>query len=812
MSLTGGSKLRTRKLDIKKPVKIYSAADVPEVDHAPARLRAPPQIVSGVEKEEEEEEHLQAVISSRQIGNSRSAKDTYIPTPDASKTITPSEYEKLYPSNFKLDNGLIRYTSTEEEYAGVIYCLDDRDDEWLQALNHTNQQCGNPTLSEDMFERLLDSAERMGNQRMWSNIAQNPTYEEFLTFIKEENTKLEVDRQIAETVFDYWRQRRYDDLKGKPVLPLLKIDFVGPGSETDPYVCFRKREIRAVRKTRRCDLQSLDKLKRLRDEMKRAQEILEKVAEREQLRKDSLLLEQQIFEQRIFVKRLKKKLGIVNEREKSNSPTRRKGKDRLKMGMRGDGMDYAREVLSAEERARQLKISEEAKGWLDVTEDPYVPVEIPAITSCWNYNYPFQEENDAGDHEVVRGRKRVGRGGRVLIDRHIRVRSHIPPVPFPPSNGMHLRLNSAPSPMFTNKGKSPQPAVNMDQWMFDNSDDDEIVEIEDKPRFFAYRSFFLQPTYGTMANKPVFPDQIETLRSPIFGRMSSTGPNGSIANPLITSASTSSASHSSAQLVSTTFLSKLKKNKSGSLSQSEITALEGSSNASQINNANDTIKMPQESPTVKRNPTLSISPTTPNVPSVEMETSPPSSPAKPPKTVAVPKHSKLLKMHSPTSPTPSTLPQQAQTTQQQQLFAALSGQSSPLLQRRGLSQQVPVANGINGMNAQMFLQQQQQRLMPQQQRLQALQQLSVATNGLSGLQSGSGSSSPIPTDPSLSTLQQQQQQLFAKIYAVAKASNPDLQLDITGTIGTPAPGVQSPLMVDGVNSLVPQGPTGHSLA
>lgn len=84
-----------------------------------------------------------------------------------------------------------------------------------------------------------------------------------------------------------------------------------------------------LRKTRgtRTDSQSLDKLRRLRDEMSRAKQILEMITNREAARKESIVLEHLIFEQRVLVRRLKKKLGIVtSEKESDVSPDIRKRK------------------------------------------------------------------------------------------------------------------------------------------------------------------------------------------------------------------------------------------------------------------------------------------------------------------------------------------------------------------------------------------------------------------------------------------------------------------------------------------------------
>lgn len=117
------------------------------------------------------------------------------------------------------------------------------------------------------------------------------------------------DPLLLERTFAHWHERRFGPENGGRVLrPRIKADEIGPDS--DPYICFRRREVKQLRKARRSDTQSVDKLKRLRDELLHAREILELVALRETARREILELEQRIFDQRILLRRVKKKFGI----------------------------------------------------------------------------------------------------------------------------------------------------------------------------------------------------------------------------------------------------------------------------------------------------------------------------------------------------------------------------------------------------------------------------------------------------------------------------------------------------------------------
>lgn len=81
----------------------------------------------------------------------------------------------------------------------------------------------------------------------------------------------------------------------------------------DPYVCFRRRETKSVRKTRRTDQQSLERLRKLRSEMEMARNLLEMVLRREKIRKESLVIEHNTFEKRSLLQEYQRILGIKED-------------------------------------------------------------------------------------------------------------------------------------------------------------------------------------------------------------------------------------------------------------------------------------------------------------------------------------------------------------------------------------------------------------------------------------------------------------------------------------------------------------------
>ncbi len=81
----------------------------------------------------------------------------------------------------------------------------------------------------------------------------------------------------------------------------------------DPYVCFRRREVRQTRKTRARDVQSADKLKRLRKELEQGRELAQAAHAREVLKADMLKIDKAIFDSRVWLKEQKIRLGIKTD-------------------------------------------------------------------------------------------------------------------------------------------------------------------------------------------------------------------------------------------------------------------------------------------------------------------------------------------------------------------------------------------------------------------------------------------------------------------------------------------------------------------
>ena len=151
------SSLRSRKFDFKKPLLVFKLTDLSPIDQNSVLNRNIPTFATGVEKEEEDEHHLQAALIASQ---NNSFGTVVIPTPDASKLW--ANYESFYSEDYVLPKSLIRFSAVIEDSRGIPFDLDEEDLEFLEKW----QQDADAAVSQDLFEELLWTLEKLGNGRV----------------------------------------------------------------------------------------------------------------------------------------------------------------------------------------------------------------------------------------------------------------------------------------------------------------------------------------------------------------------------------------------------------------------------------------------------------------------------------------------------------------------------------------------------------------------------------------------------------------------------------------------------------------------
>ena len=265
---------------------------------------------TGVDHEDLQEHHLQVALDAAQKSalDGKILKKAFIPTPDASRTI--SNYDELYQKRWKEPSSLIRFSATVEESIGCSYCMDDDDEIWLRKFNNSRRSKDGP-LSELSFEKIMSNFEDTTNERQ-PYLSTDPNviapFEEFEpTF---EYLSLKALLPYAQHVYLHWKERRIKRM-GRPISPTLKFEEHEKDDNNDPYICFRRREVRQVRKTRRQDAVSSERIRRLKAEMQQAKDLVTMVSTREKCREEALKAEKALFSMRSKVKEVKRKLAIV---------------------------------------------------------------------------------------------------------------------------------------------------------------------------------------------------------------------------------------------------------------------------------------------------------------------------------------------------------------------------------------------------------------------------------------------------------------------------------------------------------------------
>ncbi|XP_024136389.1 enhancer of polycomb homolog 1 [Oryzias melastigma] len=147
---------RARALDASKPLPVFRCEDLPDLHEYASINRAVPQMPTGMEKEEESEHHLQRAISAQQVyGEKRD--NMVIPVPEAECNIT--HYESLYPGEFKMPKQLIHIQPFSLDTEQPDYDLDSEDDAFVNKLKKGME------ITHLQFEEMIDRLEKGSGQQ-----------------------------------------------------------------------------------------------------------------------------------------------------------------------------------------------------------------------------------------------------------------------------------------------------------------------------------------------------------------------------------------------------------------------------------------------------------------------------------------------------------------------------------------------------------------------------------------------------------------------------------------------------------------------
>lgn len=198
-----------------------------------------------------------------------------------------------------------------EDDAVFLAKLNEGKDVNDQPLKDKSKQC-----SEDTFEEVINFFEEVSRKEQpFANLGSAPllTLEEMQRACNEDEPLSSDAQWFLNPIYEYWAGRKGD----RPMMPSIKVrvlDATSEADEADPYVCFRRREVRQTRKTRGRDAQVVEKLKKLRWELEQGRALVEMTRLREDRNKDILETTRKLFEQRQSLKEVKISKQIIGEK------------------------------------------------------------------------------------------------------------------------------------------------------------------------------------------------------------------------------------------------------------------------------------------------------------------------------------------------------------------------------------------------------------------------------------------------------------------------------------------------------------------
>lgn len=441
---------RARALDASRPMPVYKAEELPDMRDFATINRSVPLMPTGMEKEEETEHHLQRALSAQQVYGSSEA--LVIPIPEVDDI--QDRYDILYKEDFKTTKQYIHLQAFGMDQEIPDYDMDSEDETWL------NEQAKKMEITPSKFEEMLDRLEKGSGQQVVT--------------LREAKLLLKEDDDLIIAVYDYWLNKRLRTQH--PLIMTVKTEKRDGSTTNNPYVAFRRRtEKMQTRKNRKNDETSYEKMLKLRRDLGRAVTLLEFIKRREKTKKEMLQLTIEVAEKRYRLedyegKMLSEAESIRHKLPPFISPYTYKDW--------GTGEEVTVHKKKREYRKRKHKVSttREANQNLNAQplytndigmlppeifssdEEPFSPMSpsdhedendpdgifafkrkrncqyyAPILNRLGNWPWCSSEEGGLGDKKyrysltslsqpqrcIGFARRRIGRGGRVLLDRGV---------------------------------------------------------------------------------------------------------------------------------------------------------------------------------------------------------------------------------------------------------------------------------------------------------------------------------------------------------------------------------------------------------
>ncbi|KAG8834822.1 Enhancer of polycomb-like protein 1 [Serendipita sp. 399] len=460
----------------------------------------------GVEAEDAAEHHLQQVLNAANNsmnnsqkqqrsptadGNSQAAlapppqpqEANFIPTPDAQGIV--ANYEELYShKKHEMSYAILKFSDNVEEclkygLAGRSYTMDERDALWLDNWNQQARGEGTstgstrrtrikgaeveedrlPVIDEDWFELCMGLLEKFTLEHFpFLHIDQSyPPFSYFEPLLSQPYApslfascrvpaglpKSEDLAVMAKYIYPHWAERK-KERRGRSIIPDVNLDEADDGNV---YVCFRRREVKPTRKTRRMETTSIDKLTRLSVEFQSALQLANKAIEREETKRKICAENKAIWNLRSRMVSITSKYPdlrnveddkwLVDKEKKPPQPPKidtairpvrapiSGARDLDPLIDLGPPLVHPRkrneDILYKIEQDVQKRKEKEILGWNDTTDAPLQP-SIPTAQRYFrvlNGTDTSEGETPKPSSQPSSFRHRVGRGGRRYLDRRL---------------------------------------------------------------------------------------------------------------------------------------------------------------------------------------------------------------------------------------------------------------------------------------------------------------------------------------------------------------------------------------------------------
>ncbi|XP_072613829.1 enhancer of polycomb homolog 2 isoform X6 [Vulpes vulpes] len=222
-----------------------------------------------------QEHHLQRAISAQQVFREKK-ESMVIPVPEAESNV--NYYNRLYKGEFKQPKQFIHIQPFNLDNEQPDYDMDSEDETLLNRLNRKME------IKPLQFEIMIDRLEKASSNQ--------------LVTLQEAKLLLNEDDYLIKAVYDYWVRKR-KNCRGPSLIPQIKQEKRDGSTNNDPYVAFRRRtEKMQTRKNRKNDEASYEKMLKLRREFSRAITILEMIKRREKTKRELLHLTLEVVEKR----------------------------------------------------------------------------------------------------------------------------------------------------------------------------------------------------------------------------------------------------------------------------------------------------------------------------------------------------------------------------------------------------------------------------------------------------------------------------------------------------------------------------------